>query len=300
MRTELPSLTSLVAFETVARRLSFARAAVELNLTPSAVSHRIAKLEDFLGFLLFERTPRGIVISEPGESYLKRVAGALGALGNATNDVRKGARNTLYVHSCPTFASIWLMPRLAGFAAAHPEIALSLSASPDHSDFALGQVDIDIRYGVPEWPKLIVEPVFEERVLPLASPDLLARLPIHAAADLLDRPLIQSTMSLVQWPAWFASRGLSGTLERFAFRFDRSFMTLEAAVQGLGVALESEQIAAPHIASGRLRPVFSPAWSLPVCVHFVVYPERHAQRVEVALFVAWLREHVKASAGSPQ
>lgn len=300
MRAELPSLTSLIAFETVARRLSFARAAVELNLTPSAVSHRIAKLEDFLGFLLFERTPRGIVISDAGESYLKRVVGALGALDSATHDVRKGARNTLSVHSCPTFASVWLMPRLAGFAAAHPEIALSLSASPAHSDFALGQVDVDIRYGVPEWPNLIVEAVFEERMLPLASPDLLARQPIRTAADLLHRPLIQSTMNLVQWPAWFASRGLIGTPERFAFRFDRSFMALEAAVQGLGIALESEQIAAPHIASGRLRPVFTTAWSLPICVHFIVYPERHAQRVEVVLFVAWLREHVKASTGLSQ
>lgn len=295
MRYEIPSLAALVAFETVARRLSFARAAGELNLTPSAVSHQIAKLEAFLGFLLFERTPRGITVSDAGENYLKRVAGALGAIGNATNDIRKGARNTLHVHSCPTFASMWLMPRLAGFAQAYPEIALSLSASPSHSDFALGQVDIDIRYGLPEWPNLVVEPVFEESVLPLASPDLLARQPIHVPADLLKCPLIQSTVTVVQWPAWFASRSLIGTPERFAFRFDRSYLTLEAAVQGLGVALESAQIAAPHIAAGRLRPVFHPAWSLPVRVHFLVYPQRHAQRREVVKFVAWLREQVAES-----
>jgi LysR family glycine cleavage system transcriptional activator len=292
MRSEIPSLAALVAFETVARRLSFARAAGELNLTPSAVSHQIAKLEEFLGFLLFERTSRGITVSDAGETYLKRVAGALGAIGNATNDIRKGVRNTLHVHSAPTFASMWLMPRLAGFAQAYPQIALSLSASPSHSDFALGQVDIDIRYGIPEWPNLVVEPVFEERVLPLASPDLLARQPVHVPSDLLKCPLIQSTMSVVQWPAWFASRNLIGTPERFAFRFDRSHLTLEAAVQGLGVALESEQIAAPHIAAGRLRPIFHAAWALPVRVHFVVCPERHAQRVEVGYFVAWLREQV--------
>ena len=111
MRSDLPPLTALVVFETVARRLSFARAAEELHLTPSAVSHQIAKLEQFLGFLLFERTPRGVALSDAGESYLKRVAGALGAIGNATNDVRKGARNTLYVHSSPSFATLWLMPR---------------------------------------------------------------------------------------------------------------------------------------------------------------------------------------------
>jgi LysR family glycine cleavage system transcriptional activator len=244
---------------------------------------------------LFERTARGITVSDAGATYLKRIAGALGAIGNATDDIRKGVRNTLRVHCAPTFASMWLMPRLSGFAQAYPEIALSLSASPSPSDFALGQVDLDIRYGMPEWPNLVVEPVFEENVLPLASPDLLARQRMRVPADLLECPLIQSTMSVVQWPAWFASRSLSGTPERFAFRFDRSYLTLEAAVQGLGIALESAQIAAPHIAAGRLRPVFHTAWSLPVRVHFLVYPQRHAQRAEVGYFIAWLREQVAES-----
>ena len=290
MRSDLPPLTALVAFETVARRLSFARAAEELHLTPSAVSHQIAKLEQFLGFLLFERTPRGILLSDAGESYLKRVAGALGAIGDATNDIRKGARNTLHVHSSTSIASLWLMPRLAGFVHAYPEISLSLSASPVHSDFALGQVDVDIRYGVSEWPNLVVEPIFEEHILPLASPDLLARQPVHVPSDLLKRPLIQSTVSLVQWPAWFASRNLIGMPERFAFRFDRASMSLEAAVQGLGIALESDRIASQFIETGRLRPVFHPAWSLAIKAHFMVYPERHARRVEVSRFVTWVKE----------
>ena len=292
MRSDLPPLTALVAFEAVARRLSFARAAEELYLTPSAVSHQIARLEQFLGFLLFERTPRGILLSDAGESYLKRVAGALGAIGDATNDIRKGARNTLHVHSSTSIASLWLMPRLAGFVHAYPEISLSLSASPVHSDFALGQVDVDIRYGISEWPNLVVEPIFEEHILPLASPDLLARQPVHVPSDLLKRPLIQSTVNLVQWPAWFASRNLIGMPERFAFRFDRASMSLEAAVQGLGIALESDRLASQHIEAGRLRPVFHPAWSLAIKAHFMVYPERHARRTEVARFVAWVKEQV--------
>ncbi len=296
MRTDLPPLSALVAFETVARRLSFARAADELHLTPSAVSHQIAKLEQFLGFLLFERTPRGITLSDAGESYLNRVAGALGAIGNATNDVRKGVRNTLYIHSSTSLASLWLMPRLGKFVRAFPDISLYLSASPVHSDFALGQVDVDIRYGVPEWPNLVVEPIFEERILPLASPDLLASQPVHVPADLLKRPLIQSTVSLVQWPAWFASRKIIGMPDRFAFRFDRASMSLEAAVQGLGIALESDRIASQYIEAGRLRPVFHPAWSLAIKAHFMVYPARHAQRVEVSQFVAWMREQAGMSA----
>jgi LysR family glycine cleavage system transcriptional activator len=294
MRSDLPPLPALVCFETVARHLSFARAAGELSLTPSAVSHQIAKLEEFLGRSLFERRPRGIALTDAGEAYLKRVAGALGAIGNATKDVRKGVHNTLYVHSAPSFAHLWLMPRLSAFARRNPEIALSVSASPNHSNFTLGLVDIDIRYGVPDWPNLVAEPVFEEPVLPLASPELLAERRIGTPADLLACPLIQSTMNVVQWPAWFASRKLVATPERFAFRFDRTTLTLEAAVQGLGVALESGELAARYIASGKLLPIFDPAWSLLVRGHFIVYPERHAQREEVVRFVAWLREEVAA------
>lgn len=295
MRSDLPPLPALVCFETVARHLSFARAAGELSLTPSAISHQIAKLEEFLGLILFERKPRGIALTDAGEAYLKRVAGALGAIGNATNDVRKGVHNTLYVHSAPSFASLWLMPRLSRFVCRHPEIALSLSASPSHSNFTLGAVDVDIRYGVPDWPNLVVEPVFEEAVLPLASPELLAERRIGTPADLLACPLIQSTMNVVQWPAWFASRKLVATPERFAFRFDRTTLALEAAMQGLGIALESRRLAASHIERGKLLPIFDPAWALSVRGHFVVYPERHAQRREVVKFVTWLREEVDAA-----
>jgi LysR family glycine cleavage system transcriptional activator len=283
-------LTALVVFEAVARRLSFARAAEELHLTPSAVSHQVAKLEQFLGFLLFERTPRGVTLSDVGERYLKRIAGALGLIGNATNDIRKGVRNTLNVHSTAGIATLWLMPRLGQFVRAFPDISLSLSASPMYSDFALGQVDVDIRYGVPEWPNLVVEPIVEERIMPLASPELLARQPVHVPSDLLQCPLIQSLVNPVQWRDWFASCGVTGTPERFAFRFDRMSMSLEAAVQGLGIALESSWIASQLIEAGRLRPVFHPGWSLPIKVHFLVCPERNAQRTEVVQFVAWILE----------
>ncbi len=295
MKSDLPPLDALVVFESVARRLSFARAAEELFLTPSAVSHQVAKLEHFLGFVLFERLPKGIVLSKAGSEYLKRVASALGTIGNATNDLRKGTRNSLNVHSSTSFASLWLMPRLGGFVRAFPDIALSLSASPAYSDFALGQVDIDIRYGAPDWPNLMVESIFEENILPLASPDLLMRQPIHSPIDLLQRPLIQSTVSIVQWNDWFACRQISANPEHYAFRFDRAAMSLEAAVQGFGIALESQKIAARHIADGQLLPVFHADWGIPVRAHFMVYPERNAQREEVLQFVGWLRNQAESS-----
>ncbi|MCX8003929.1 MAG: LysR substrate-binding domain-containing protein [Burkholderiaceae bacterium] len=290
----LPPLTTLVAFETVARRRSFALAASELCLTASAVSHQIARLEEFLDVKLFDRTPAGVRLSPAGEAYLRRVAAALGAIGAATEDVRKGVRNSLNVHASPSFASLWLMPRLANFAHAHPDVSLFLSASPTHSDFAQGQADLDIRYGTPNWPGLVVQPLFKENILPLASPAFAAHYRIREPGELLHTPLIQSTVSIVQWADWLAPRGVKPAPERFALRFDRAQLALDAAVQGLGVALESTTIAAPHIVAGRLVPLFDPAWAIPVQGHFVVYPARHGKRPEVEAFVHWLHQQAEA------
>lgn len=285
----LPPLPSLVAFEAIARRRSFALAAAELHLTPSAVSHQVARLEEFLRVKLFERSSRGVKLSPAGEAYLQRVAGALGALSAATDDVRQGVRNTLYVHASPSFASLWLMPRIGQFAQAHPGVSLFLSASHVHSDFELGQVDIDIRYGLPAWPQLVVQPIFTEPILPLASPAFIERHQLRTPLDLLQVPLIQSTVGVVQWADWFALHPPLQKPERFALRFDRGLMALDAAVQGLGVALESSVIGGSYIRDGKLAPVFDPAWAIPVKAHFVVYPERHGYRSEVSQFIEWLR-----------
>lgn len=292
----VPPLSSLQAFEAIARRRSFSLAAAELHLTPSAVSHQVARLEELLGVRLFERSTRGVDITPAGQSYLQRVAGALGAINSATDDLRQGAQDTLYVHSSPSFASLWLMPRISRFAARHPGISLVLSASHMHSDFQIGQMDIDIRYGIPHWPHLQVEPVFSERITPLASPEFIERNHIRTPADLLEVPLIQSTISVVQWPEWFARYGRKQRPERFALRFDRAMMTLDAAVQGLGVALESTTIAEGHLEAGRLRPVFGGDMSLEVKAHFAVYPDRHTSRPEVVNFLGWLRDEAAQAA----
>ncbi|PXW94377.1 LysR family transcriptional regulator [Sphaerotilus hippei] len=295
----LPPLATLQAFEAVARRRSFALAAGELSLTASAVSHQVAKLEGFLGVKLFDRSAQGVRLSVAGEAYLRRVAGALGAIGAATDDVRQGVRNSLYVHASPSFASLWLMPRLADFAAQHPGISLFLSASPTHSDFALGQADLDIRYGRPQWPDLLVRPLFEEHILPLASPAFIERYRLRTPADLLQTPLIQSTVSVVQWSDWLADRGVNQGPERFALRFDRAQLAMDAAVQGLGVALESATIAGVLLAEGRLAPVFPPEWSVKVLAHFLVHPPRHGKRPEVEAFSDWVSTAALASPSFP-
>ena len=159
----------------------------------------------------------------------------------------------------------------------------------------LGHADIDIRYGAPHWPQLAVRPIFEEQVMPLASPAFIKRHRIASAEDLMHVPLIQSTVGVVQWPDWFAAQNIAYTPGSYAYRFDRAFMALDAAVQGLGVTFESTSIAAPHLQKHRLKPVFASGEYLPVQAHFLVYPERHAQRPEVMRFVDWILERATAT-----
>jgi LysR family glycine cleavage system transcriptional activator len=289
----LPPLPSLQAFESVARRRSFALAAAELHLTASAISHQVARLEAQLGVRLFERSAHGVRLSTAGEHYLGRVGGALSAIASATDDLRQGVSNSLYVHSTPSFASLWLLPRLRAFAQANPDISLNLSAAHTHSEFGLGQADIDIRYGVPQWPDVVIEPLFEESILPLASPAFIREHRLKRAEQLLDVPLIQSNVSVVQWSDWFRTHASKRAPERFTLRFDRAMMSLDAASQGLGVALESYTIAGRHVAEGKLRPIFGLDLAVRVKAHFAVYPARHAKRAPVEAFLSWL--HGEAS-----
>lgn len=284
----LPAVASLLAFEAVARRRSFALAAAELHLTPSAISHQVARLEADLGVRLFERSAHGVRLSEAGGRYIERVGGALTAIATATDDLRQGMDNSLYVHSAPSIASLWLMPRLRGFAQAHPDISLNLSAAHTHSDFALGQADIDLRYGVPQWGDLVVEPLFEERIVPLASPAFIREHRLRRVAQLLEVPLIQSNVSVVQWSDWLQAFSDQRPPDRFALRFDRAQMSLDAATQGLGVALESATNAAGHLAEGRLKPIFGLDMAIKVKAHFLVYPARHANRPAVDAFLSWI------------
>jgi LysR family glycine cleavage system transcriptional activator len=293
MRSSLPPLSCLLAFESAARRLSFKLAATELNLTPSAVSHQIAKLEGLLDFKLFERSGRQVTLTPSGTEYLSRLSGALDTISVATDNVRKGLANTLFVHSSPSFASLWLMPRLADFAKTHPDIALTLSSSVVPSDFDSVHVDIDIRYGVPSWPGQSVLTLVTEHVMPMASPAFLATHPVQSPQDLFAMPLIQSSVNMVQWSDWFASQEIQYIPPKFAYRFERTYMALEAAVQGLGIAFDSAFMAQRHLEVGALQPIFKPDCDLTVNAHHLVLPPRHLHKPEVKAFIEWVQKQIR-------
>lgn len=287
---QLPPLKGITSFEVVARLGSINRAADELNLTASAVSHQISNLEGFVGRKLFERTSRGLVLTPIGERYRNDVTGALALIASAAHNARSSEGiEVLRIHVSPSFASLWLMPRLRAFLAEHPDLRIQLSATPTHSDFARGEVDLDIRYGTIRWDDLHVETIFEEAMLPLASPVLLQQTSIQCPDQLLGQPLIFSDVNVVQWPRWFAAHGVPLSPGTYALRFDRAYLAIEAAVQGLGIALESARLAADALLKGDLVPVFPDRKPIQVHAHHLVYPEAHRKWDKVIRFERWLR-----------
>ena len=281
----LMSSKGLRVFVTVVRLGSFKAAAEELRLTPSAVSHQIRAMEADLGRPMFHRSPRKVKPTAAALAYYERVKQAFDTLDSATAWFR-GARDReiLTVHSTPSFATQCLMPRLADFMAQHSEIDLRFSASADSADLVRDDIDVDIRYG-PIAPRgeHVVE-IAEERIVPLVSPKLLAEAgPVAGPGDLMALPLIHSTNCLVRWQDWGRTVGVRPDMVR-GLRFDRSFMSIAAATDALGVALESTMLAERELADGRLVAPF-PASGLDVRGHRMVVRSTRAQAQSVRTFV---------------
>lgn len=297
----LPPLKGIISFEVVARLGSVNKAADELNVTASAVSHQISNLEGFVGRKLFERTSRGLVLTPVGERFRTDVTGALALIASAALTARSSEGiEVLRIHVSPSFASLWLMPRLPAFLAEYPDLRIQLSAAHTHSDFSRGEVDLDIRYGAVKWGDLHVETIFEEGILPLASPALLQRATVRSAEQLLGQPLIFSNVNVVQWPRWFAAHGVPLSPATYALKFDRAYLAIEAAAQGLGFALESSRLAESYLKRGALVPVFPDRKEIAVHAHHLVYPEAHAKWDKVERFVAWVRREASVLQPAPK
>ena len=289
-------MKAVIAFESVARTKSVSRASEELGLTPSAVSHQISNLEAVIGRPLFFRQGRGLVLTPVGEQYLREVTGALADLNRATERASSQPDvEILRVHSSPSFGLMWLLPRLASFQGEHGDIRLNLSCSYEDVSFTSGFYDVDIRYGYAHWRDLQVKTLRPEFIMPLASPAYLGQHEIHSPEDLPGQRLICSETPLVQWQQWFARAGINHARKNFDFSFDRSYMSLETAALGLGIALESTLLASVLIRSGRLVPVLDDSHAVEVGGHHVVYPAQNADLPRVARFLSWIDRELAAS-----
>ena len=289
----LPPLGALRCFEAAARLGSFTRAAAELHLTQSAVSHQVRELESLLGVRLFLRKPRGIALTEAGDRYLPFVREALQRLRTGTDLVTGGRATTvLTVSVSPAFAARWLVPRLGDFSAAHPDLDLRVSALRRHVELAREDIDMAVRHGDGHWPGLQVTRLCEERLYPVCSPALLREADIREAADLAHHPLLHDR-DRDGWAAWLAAAGVDTAHASRGPVFNDTALAIDAAVSGQGVALGRSALASLDLAGGRLvRPLRE---SQPAAfAYWVVCTETMAQTAKVTRFTAWLLAQAEA------
>lgn len=291
----------LRAFEAAGRLESFRAAAAELGLTPSAVSHAIRKLEDQLGVRLFQRQVRSIELTTEGQTLMRYVGEAFDVLRLGMEAVSTRAPRLLRLHVAPSFATQWLAPRLQRFLTANENVEVRIAASTDYARFSEDAFDADIVYAAASTargtPGLVRISLGEETVLPLCAPALASR--IRSPADLLRETLIHSDNKMLRWPDWFAANRLS-TPAPHGLRFDRSFLALSMAADGLGIALESTRLAEREIASGRLvAPLAGQCVDLHYTAHFLVYPRSHQANPLITRFSAWLLQELAAVPTGP-
>lgn len=280
------SLSSLKAFEAAARLGSFRDAAAELNLSASAVSHAIVALERSVGVPLFERHHRSVKLTPDGAVLMQHASVAFEELRTGLERISSVRSGLLRLHCAPTFATQVISPRLPRFLALFPDIEVKIAASTEYARFADGEFDADIVYGTPAGEDITVLPLGEETITPLCSPEM-ART-IGKADDLLSMVLIRSDLKRIQWQAWFAANSIP-TAPTPGMSFDRSFMSIAAAANGLGVALESTLLACPELASGRLvAPLADRSAPLRYFGHSLVYPNAGSNRQLVRKFADWL------------
>lgn len=295
----LPPLNALRSFEAAARLQSFSRAADELHVTPAAVSHQVKALEQALGVQLFKRLPNGLELTRAGRSCLPqlregfdRIAQAIAQLDN------HHAPGTLSVEAAPTFAAKWLAPRLHRFAAAHPGVEVQIHANTRLIDASLdaaageSSADVSIRFGSGNYPELRTEKLLEVSVTPMCGTRLLeGEHPLRDPADLREQVLIHDNIGSDDgrplWQVWLERAGVSDVDFTRGLRFNHSVLALEAAADGMGVALGMPQVAAFDLASGRLVAPF--AFRLPLAAaYYVATPGDRRDRPEVAAFREWV------------
>lgn len=297
MARRLPTLQALQCFEAAARHESYTRAAHELSLSQSAVSRRIATLEDFLGLALFRRTRHGVRLTEQGAVYARQIAGRLDGLEHDTLNVmaHRGPGGSLQLAAVPTFATRWLLPRLPAFAAIHPDIRIDIETRTRPFLFAETGHDAALYAGTPEqvanWPGTHAFALMRETVVPVASPERLAERRRWTPSDIAAAPLLQQTTRPDAWRQWFMAMGVDAPAALAGPRYELFSMTAMAAAAGLGFALLPKLLIAQELARGELaiasdRPLAGQRH------YYLVIPETRLGHPPLRAFSDWLRDTV--------
>ncbi|WP_026870299.1 transcriptional regulator GcvA [Inquilinus limosus] len=288
MGWRLPPLNGVRAFEAAARHRSFTRAAAELSVTQAAVSQQVRRLEDWLSVRLFHRRENSLELTEAGRIYLPLVSAALAGIADATAQIAPGrATGVLTVSTTPSFAAKWLTARLPGFTAAHPDIDVNVTASLHRVDLEGGEADCAVRWGQGGWEGLACDRLFAEDSFPVCSPALRDGPPGLRTLDDLRRQTLLHDQSLAPWRDWLRAVGMQDVDWVRGPRVSDSSLTIQAAVEGQGVALVVFSLVADDLAAGRLVRPLDLSVHNQASYHFVA-TTRALRRPIVRAFRDWI------------
>lgn len=287
----LPPLNAIRAFEAAARHMSVTLAADELNVTPGAVSRQIKSLEEVLGLQLLTRGHRQIALTRQGNDYYRAVSLALEALRDATRKVqRRRQRKQLKIRSYTTFAMRWLIPRLSGFHAAHPDIEVLLKASLEPVDFRKEDIDAAIRLGDGNWPGTHCYRLVDNILAPVASPALLKAGPkLKRPADLKHHTLLHSIARPDDWRYWLEAVKVDRLLDAHTgMTYESSAMSYAAAIEGQGIAMAQMFLVAKDLAEGRLVLPFPQKVDMGDFTYYLLTPGHRGESPHMTTFRIWL------------
>jgi LysR family glycine cleavage system transcriptional activator len=298
MKANLP-FTALRSFESVARLRGFGRAAEELGVTQSAVSQQVRSLEDWLGCRLLTRGTGRATPTEAGAALAQAVATGFGAITTLCHALRaaKSPTHAIGLACPPGFAVNWLFPRLIDFDQRHPNIPISIMTTETQRDFAQGEVDVAIRYGLGGFTGLHVEKLVSERLFPVCAPALLARLPLASPQDLIHHTLLYDDIAddggtPPTWDYWARERGITLPRPAHTRRFGHSNMVVQAAISGFGVALGREPLVIDALADGRLVRPFAGAVASQFA-YWVICPPEALTNPDITALRNWLQDQAR-------